>query len=144
MEFVTIAFIIILNIVSISIVYKSLGKIEAKNKIAITALGIILMYVTLYIMYNISSADVDKNIITSSRHLILFAFMPIDLLCILLPILLQIRKLKNKEDDETKIKYKLFLFIIIGIIILFIESNYVKDIQQGIENFSNNIQNKIY
>lgn len=144
MEFVTIAFIIILNIVSISIVYKSLGKIEAKNKIAITALGIILMYVTLYIMYNISSADVDKNIITSSRQLILFAFMPIDLLCILLPILLQIRKLKNKEDDETKIKYKLFLFIIIGIIILFIESNYVKDIQQGIENFSNNIQNKIY
>ena len=139
MEIITIAFIIILNIVAISIVYKSLGEIEIKNKIAITLLGLILMYAILYIMYNISSADVDKNIIASSRQLILFTFLPINLLCTLLPILLQIKKLKNKDIDETKFKYKVILFIVIGIVILFIESLYIKDIQQGIENFSNNM-----
>ena len=144
MEIITIAFIIILNIVAISIVYKSLGEIEIKNKIAITLLGLILMYAILYIMYNISSADVDKNIIASSRQLILFTFLPINLLCTLLPILLQIKKLKNKDIDETKFKYKVILFIVIGIVILFIESLYIKDIQQGIENFSNNmIENNI-
>lgn len=144
MEIITIAFIIILNIVAISIVYKSLGEIEIKNKIAITLLGLILMYAILYIMYNISSADVDKNIIASSRQLILFTFLPINLICILLPILLQIKKLKNKDIDETKFKYKVILFIVIGIVILFIESMYIKDIQQGIENFSNNmIENNI-
>ena len=124
--------------------YKSLGEIEIKNKIAITLLGLILMYAILYIMYNISSADVDKNIIASSRQLILFTFLPINLICILLPILLQIKKLKNKDIDETKFKYKVILFIVIGIVILFIESMYIKDIQQGIENFSNNmIENNI-
>ena len=68
MEIITIAFIIILNIVAISIVLKSLGGIEIKNKIAITLLGVILMYAILYIIYNISSANVDKNIITASRQ----------------------------------------------------------------------------
>ena len=139
MEIITIAFIIILNIVAISIVLKSLGDIEIKNKIAITLLGVILMYAILYIIYNISSANVDKNIITASRQLILFAFLPINILCILVPILLQFKKLKNKEINEPKFKFKIILFIIIGIIILFIENMYIKDIQHGIENFNNNV-----
>ena len=139
MEIITIAFIIILNIVAISIVLKSLGDIEIKNKIAITLLGVILMYVILYIIYNISSANVDKNIITASRQLILFTFLPINILCILVPILLQFKKLKNKEINEPKFKFKIILFIIIGIIILFIENMYIKDIQHGIENFNNNV-----
>ena len=142
MEIITIAFIIILNIVAISIVLKSLGDIEIKNKIAITLLGVILMYAILYIIYNISSANVDKNIITASRQLILFTFLPINILCILVPILLQFKKLKNKEINEQKFKFKIILFIIIGIIILFIENMYIKDIQHGIENFNNNVIEK--
>ena len=142
MEIITIAFIIILNIVAISIVLKSLGDIEIKNKIAITLLGVILMYAILYIIYNISSANVDKYIITASRQLILFTFLPINILCILVPILLQFKKLKNKEINEPKFKFKIILFIIIGIIILFIENMYIKDIQHGIENFNNNIIEK--
>lgn len=143
MEVITIAFILILNIVAISIVYKSLGEIEIKNKIVITALGVLLMYVVLFIIYNISSAKVDESIISSSRQLILFTFLPINLLCILLPILLQIRKLKNKDIDETKFKFKVALFIVIGIVILFIESMYIKDIQLGIKNISDNVSNNI-
>ena len=142
MEIITIAFIIILNIVAISIVLKSLGDIEIKNKIAITLLGVILMYAILYIIYNISSANVDKYIITASRQLILFTFLPINILCILVPILLQFKKLKNKEINEPKFKFKIILFIIIGIIILFIENMYIKDIQHGIENFNNNVIEK--
>ena len=142
MEIITIAFIIILNIVAISIVLKSLGDIEIKNKIAITLLGVILMYAILYIIYNISSANVDKYIITASRQLILFTFLPINILCILVPILLQFKKLKNKEINEQKFKFKIILFIIIGIIILFIENMYIKDIQHGIENFNNNVIEK--
>lgn len=135
MEVVTIGFIIILNLAAIMIFYKSLGKIETKNKIVISAIGILLMYIILYIIYNIASNGVDEKIVTASRQIIIFTFLPINIICMITPIAMQLRKLKQEEIDEDKFKRKIILFVIISIIIFIFECMYIKDIQTGIAKF---------
>lgn len=136
MEIVTIGFIVILNLISIFILYKSLGNIETKNKLAITIIGTILMYIILYTLYGISSKGIEEKIVDASRQIIIFTFLPINVICIITPIIMQLKKHKLKEKNSESIKYKIILFLIIGIIILIIEGNYIKNIQIGIENFN--------
>lgn len=133
MEIITIGFIIILNIVAIYILYKSLGKIEIKNKIIIMVIGILLMYVILYITCYISSLSINRGVASSSRQLLIFTFLPINIISILTPIIRQMGRLKQKEITNEILKKKLILHIIIGIIIIVIEGMYIKDIQKGIE-----------
>ena len=49
METAIIAFIIIINLATILVVYKSLSNIELKNKIILIVIGEIVMYVILFI-----------------------------------------------------------------------------------------------
>lgn len=135
MEFITIGFIVILNIVAIFIFYKSLGKMEIKNKLAITLLGWILMYIILYILYGISSNGVEEIVAKASKQLLIFAFLPINIVCTGVPMMIQFRKLKGKEIKNEQFKNKMIILGIIAIIILIIECIYIKDIQKGIEQF---------
>lgn len=135
MKFITIGFIIILNIVAIFIFYKSLGKMEIKNKLAITLLGWILMYIILYILYGISSNGVEEIVAKASKQLLIFAFLPINIVCAGVPMMIQFRKLKGKEIKSEQFKNKMIILGIIAIIILIIECIYIKDIQKGIEQF---------
>ena len=135
MEIITIGFIVILNLVAITILYRSLGNIEIKNKIAITIIGILLMYIILYVIYNISSKGIESAVVQASRQMIIFAFLPINLICIATPILMQIRKLKEKDLTNEKFKKKIIIYFIIAIVILVIECIYIKDIQTGIAKF---------
>ncbi len=135
MEIITIGFIVILNLVAITILYRSLGNIEIKNKIAITIIGILLMYIILYVIYNISSKGIESAVVQASRQMIIFAFLPINLICIATPILMQIRKLKEKDLTNEKFKKKIIIYFIIAIVILVIECIYIKDIQTGIQSF---------
>ena len=135
MEIITIGFIVILNLVAITILYRSLGNIEIKNKIAITIIGILLMYIILYVIYNISSKGIESAVVQASRQMIIFAFLSINLICIATPILMQIRKLKEKDLTNEKFKKKIIIYFIIAIVILVIECIYIKDIQTGIQSF---------
>ncbi len=135
MKFITIGLIIIMNLVSIGILYKSLGKLEIKNKLIITIVSLIIMYLLIFVIYSISSVNADKGIVKASRQIILFTFLPINTMCIMSTIATQMRKLKDKEIDEEKFKKKVALYAIIGVIILIIEISYIKDIQAGIARF---------
>ena len=135
MEIITIGFIVILNLVAITILYRSLGNIEIKNKIAITIIGILLMYIILYVIYNISSKGIESAVVQASRQMIIFAFLPINLICIATTILMEIRKIKEKELTNEKFKKKIIIYFIIAIVILVIECIYIKDIQTGIQSF---------
>ena len=138
MKFITIGLIVIFNIVAIGSMYQALGKVELKNKLAIMALSLISMYAIIYIVYGISSSGGEEKIVEASRQLISFTLLPINTLCIMSPIITQIRKLKLKEIDESKFTKKILLYSVIGIIILIIEISYIKEIQAGIANFRPN------
>ena len=133
-----IAFIVIINLASVFVIYKVLSNIELKNKIILVAIGEIVMYVILFIVYGISSAGVNETIVNSSRQIILFTFLPINIICIELPIMLSLKKLQQGDIDNDKFNRRMAITLIIGIIILILEFNYIKNIQTGISNFITN------
>ena len=133
-----IAFIVIINLASVFVIYKVLSNIELKNKIILVAIGEIVMYVILFIVYGISSGGANETIVKSSRQIILFTFLPINIICIELPIMLSLKKLQQGDIDKDKFNRRMAITLIIGIIILILEFNYIKNIQTGISNFITN------
>ena len=138
MNIALIAFMIIINLASAFVIFKVLSNIELKNKIILIAIGEIVMYVILFVVYGISSVGVNETIVNASRQIIIFTFLPINIICIELPIMLSFKKLQQGDIDNNKFKTRMAISIIIGIIILILEFNYIKDIQDGISNFIKN------
>ena len=138
METATIVFIVIMNLASIIVIFKSLSNIELKNKIILVVIGEIVMYVILFIVYGISSAGADETVANSSRQLILFTFLPINIIAMELPIMLNFKKLQQGDIKEGKFKRRMIICLVISIIVLVFEFMYIRDIQQGISEFVNN------
>ncbi len=133
-----ITFMVVINLASAFVIFKVLSNIELKNKLILVAIGEIVMYVILFVVYGISSAGANETIVNSSRQIILFTLLPINIICIELPIMLTLKKLQQGDIDNNKFKRRMSIFLIIGIIILILEFNYIRDIQTGISNFISN------
>ena len=133
-----IAFIIVINLASIFVIYKALSNIDLKNKLILVAIGEIVMYVILFIVYGISSRGANEMVVNSSRQIILFTFLPINIICIELPIMLSLKKLQQGDIDNNKFKRRIVITLIVAIIILILEFNYIKNMQNDLSNFITN------
>ena len=138
MNTILIAFIVVINLASAFVIFKVLSNIELKNKLILVAIGEIAMYVILFIVYGVSSVGANETIVNSSRQIILFTLLPINIICIELPIMLTLKKLQQGDIDDNKFKRRMSIYLIIGLIILILEFNYIRDIQTGISNFISN------
>ena len=139
METAIIAFIVIMNLASILVIFKALSNIELKNKIILFAIGEIVMYVILYIVYSISSAGANELVVNSSRQIILFTLLPINIVCLEFPLMLTLKKLQQGDIDDSQFKKRMIICLIVCIIVLVLEFVYIKDIQAGISNFAANL-----
>ena len=135
MEIIINVFIAILNFAAILVIYKSLSHIEMKNRILLIIIGEMLMYIILFIIYGISSTDIDETIVNSSRQIMIFTFLPINVIGIELPLLLTLKKFQQKDIKEEIFKKRMLFSLIISIIILIIEFCYIKDLQRGVNEF---------
>lgn len=135
MEIIINVFIAILNLAAILVIYKSLSHIEMKNRILLIIIGEMLMYIILFIIYGISSTDIDETIVNSSRQIMIFTFLPINVIGIELPLLLTLKKFQQKDIKEEIFKKRMLFSLIISIIILIIEFCYIKDLQRGMNEF---------
>lgn len=139
METAIIAFIVIMNLASILVIFKALSNIELKNKIILVAIGEIVMYVILYIVYSISSAGANELVVNSSRQIILFTLLPINIVCLEFPLMLTLKKLQQGDIDDSQFKKRMTICLIVCIIVMVLEFVYIKDIQAGISNFAANL-----
>ena len=139
METAIIAFIVIMNLASILVIFKALSNIELKNKIILFAIGEIVMYVILYIVYSISSAGANELVVNSSRQIILFTLLPINIVCLEFPLMLTLKKMQQGDIDDSQFKKRMIICLIVCIIVLVLEFIYIKDIQAGISNFAANL-----
>ena len=139
METAIISFIVIMNLASILVIFKALSNIELKNKIILVAIGEIVMYVILYIVYSISSAGANELVVNSSRQIILFTLLPINIVCLEFPLMLTLKKLQQGDIDDSQFKKRMTICLIVCIIVMVLEFVYIKDIQAGISNFAANL-----
>lgn len=141
MEIAIIAFILIMNLASILVIYKVLSNIELKNKIILIAIGEIVMYVILFIVYGLSSAGANEAVVNSSRQIILFTILPINVVCIESSLMRNLKKFQQGDIDDGQFRRRMALWLIACIVILVLEFMYIKDIQEGISNFGANASN---
>ena len=140
METAIIAFIVIMNLAAVLVIYRSLSNIELKNKLILLAIGEIVMYVILFIVYGISSAGADELVANSSRQIILFTLLPINVVCIEFPLMLLFKKLQQGDIEKDSFNKRMIFCFFFCILILVLEFIYIISIQAGISNFGTSIE----
>lgn len=136
---VLLLFILIFNIVSIVLMYYCLGDIEKKEKIIFIAVGTGIMYILTSIVYWISTMGIEiTEVSETGKNLITFLFVPVNGL-IILPILAKSYvKLKYGNISNKVFANRILVLAVLLIIILIIECNYFRQIQEQVVNLIKN------
>lgn len=123
-------FILILNIVSITLMYYCLGDLTKKEKFIFIAVGIGIMYILTSIAYWLSTFKIEiTEVSETGKNLITFLFVPVNSV-IVLPILAKSYAKTKFGNLNTDVFLKRGIVLgIILFIILIIECNYFKNIQ---------------
>ena len=132
-------------IVSIIWVWHNLGNIEKKYKVAFIVAGNVIMYILTLIIYNVSKNGViypSDEIKQAISKTLIYIFTGLNSL-LLLPYTANIfDNIFEEEADKKTIKKKIIILILIFIVGIGIENNYLKNTQKGIiENYNKEVQN---
>lgn len=131
-SFITL-FILIANIVAVTLLYRSFDKgLEKNKKVFYTMLCFGAMYIVILIVYFLSSIGLSKDATENAKNMITFTFVPVNLI-ILLPILIRsFYKKKNKKISTQQLNTRTISVLIVAVILLVGEFFYFRDIQKGI------------
>lgn len=132
---VLLLFILILNIVSIVLMYYCLGDVEKKEKFIFIAVGTGIMYILTSLVYWISTMKIEVTEVSETgKNLITFLFVPVNGL-IILPILAKsFAKLKFGSLSNRVFVNRVIVLAILLIIVLIFECIYFKGIQEQVVN----------
>ena len=130
--------IIVLNIFAIFILFNMLKGIETKYRIVVTGIFILINYIIANIIFNIGQAGMSGDFIGPVRNVLIFSILPINVILMASPLAIQINKLKSKDIEKDKFKKNLIICLVIDIILIIFECNYVKGTISGIVNLQNN------
>ena len=137
-------FILILNIVSIVLMYYSLGDLGKKEKLIYIVVGTAVMYVLTSIVYWFSTRGIEVTEVSErGKDLITFLFVPINGI-IMLPLLAKsYNKLKYGSLDKSVFLKRGIILAVILLIVLIIECMYFKNIQEQVVNMLNEQENSM-
>ena len=135
---VILLFIIILNIVSIVLMYYCLADLTKKEKLIYIAAGTALMYILTTIVYWISTRGIEITEVSEmGKNLITFLFVPINGIIILPLFAKSYYNYKMGGLDGSVLKKRAMVLGVILLIILIIECIYFKNIQEQVVNLIN-------
>ena len=134
-------FILVSNIVAISLIYYSFDKnIEKGKKLLYTMIAMGIIYILVLIVYFFSSIGMPKEVAKKSKDMITFAFVPVNSI-LLIPFLL---KSFNQRNDKSitveQLNKRAIIVIIVGIVLLIGEFFYFRNIEKGINDIINQKQ----
>lgn len=132
---VILLFIIILNIVSIVLMYYSLRDLNKKEKLIFIAAGTALMYILTSIVYWISTKNIEiTEVSETGKDLITFLFVPINGILVLPLFAKSFYKFRFGSLDKKILINRGIVLGVLLLIILIIECVYFKNIQQQVVN----------
>lgn len=131
--FVILLFIIILNIVSIILMYYCLSDLGKKEKLIFIAAGTAIMYLLTSFVYWLSTKDIEITSVSErGKDLITFLFVPINAILTLPLLAKSYFKYKIGGIDMPILRNRTVVILIILVILLVIECTYFKNIQQQV------------
>lgn len=132
---IVVLFILILNIVSIVLMYYSLKDTPKKEKLVFIAGGTALMYVLTSVVYWISTRDIAITEVSElGKDLITFAFVPINGIIILPLFARSYYAFKNGRVEGRILRNRGIVLGVILIILLALECSYFENIQEQVVN----------
>ena len=139
--------IVAINVVSIVIVCKILKKMSKKDIIIFLAVCVTIIYFAIQLIYLLSGIGIDGTIHNEMKSMIIFMFVPVDMIIFVPYIASKYIKLRNKDIKIEDLKVKIFILAILFIIISTIEFFYFRNIQQNTkqigENVSSGLNNQV-
>ena len=130
---VIVLFILLLNIVSILLMYYCLGDLNKKEKLIFIAAGIALMYALTTITYWISTSGIEISKVSEmGKDLITFLFVPINSIIILPLLAKSYYRYKMGNLSGAVLRNRGILLGIILVILLIIECKYFTSIQEQV------------
>ena len=134
--------IIIISIITIILfavlgvyTWQKLGNIEKKTKIIYIVLGLLIVAFITLILFNISSTNIDYEKIEMKndiRKMLVLIFTPVNALFLMPSFAKILNEIKNNEIEKEKLKFRILKILIIFVIVLIIEYNYLVNTQIGI------------
>ena len=132
---VIVLFILILNVVSILLMYKCLDLESKKEKLIFIVMGTALMYILTSIVYWISTKNIQMTEVSErGKDLIIFLFVPINAILTLPLFAKSFSKFRDGRIDGKILRNRGIALIILLAIILIFECIYFKNIQQQVVN----------
>jgi len=129
---------IIIFIILIKWVLHNMSSIENKTKTVYLIIGIILVLILSFILFNVSKVKIDypnEEVFKQIRKWLLAIFIPMNGLVILPYIANLIEKVKLEEIENEELKKRAILFAVILIILIIFECKYLTNAQLGILTF---------
>ena len=141
---IIILFILILNVVSILLMYRSLNAREPKEKLLFIVIGTALMYVLTSIVYWISTRNIEITEVSDlGKDLIIFLFVPINGIIVLPLFARSFCKFKDGGINGTVLRNRGVVLGVILFILLIIECVYFENIQNQVVKMITNKNSQV-
>ena len=141
---IIILFILILNVVSILLMYRSLNNRNSKEKLIFIAMGIALMYILTSVVYWISTRNIEMTEVSDlGKDLIIFLFVPINGIIVLPLFARTYCKFKDGGIIGTILKNRGIVLGIILLILLIVECSYFENIQNQVVKMITDRSNQV-
>lgn len=132
-------FILILNAVSILLMYHFLGKeLDKKTKWIFIIIGTAIVYMLTSIIYWLGTMNIDLGVDSNlGKNLLVFTFVPVNAIIAMPFLASSFKYFQNGRLQARPFRNRCILVGVILLIILIIEFFYFKDIQTGILSILN-------
>ena len=137
---------ILANVISLVAVYQFIKKLDKKQIVIFMAVSVGIMYILVLATYWISGFGVNKEIHEASKNLVLYLFVPVNVILFVPYIASRYMKLKESEIKNSDFTKKIEVVVILLIIVLVLEFFYFRSIQTNIANIqerTNTIENAV-
>lgn len=135
--------ILALNLVAVFLTYHFLGKeMDKKEKGIFIIVGIAVIYMLVSLVYWIGTKDIELGTNENfGKNLITFTFVPVNAIVILPFLASSYKNLKANRLKPEAFRNRCILLATVLIALLVMECSYFKDIQTGIYNMLQSVQN---
>lgn len=129
MKAMIITFILIFNLFSIVFSWKLLNGFDKSKKMIIILISEIINFILMMLIYAMSSTGIEMQIHSASKYMMIFAFLPINIMITSFFILSLFNKVANEEIEVNDFKKKILIRAIIIVIVMIIEVKYLNNVQ---------------
>lgn len=137
--FITLA-ILFANVVAIALVYQFIKGIPKMEKVVFIGVSFAIMYVTALISYWISGFGIGKEVNEALKSFIIYIFVPVNVIILIPFVARKYYKWKQNEIDKSDLIKRIVIVSIVGILVLAVETVYIKEIKRDIEETGKSVK----